>query len=36
MLRMPYVRAIADKLTTYLDSGLDHRKEPVVFKHPTP
>jgi thioesterase domain-containing protein len=36
MLRMPYVRVIADKLTTYLDSGLDHSKEPVVFKRPPP
>jgi thioesterase domain-containing protein len=32
MMRMPYVRAVADKLTTYLDSGLDHKKEPVAGK----
>jgi thioesterase domain-containing protein len=30
MMRMPYVGAVADKLTIYLDSGSDHKKEPVA------
>jgi hypothetical protein len=29
MMRMPYVRAVADKLTTYLDCGSNHKKQPV-------
>ena len=36
MMRMPYVRVIADKLAAYLDSGLGHREEPVVLEHPAP
>ena len=32
MMRMPYVGAVADKLTIYLDSGSDHKKEPVAGK----
>ena len=30
MMRMPYVRAVADKLTTYLDNGSDPKKDPLA------
>ena len=30
MMRMPYVRVIADRLATYLDSGSNHKEEPVA------
>jgi thioesterase domain-containing protein len=30
MMRMPYVRVIADRLATYLDSGSNHKEEPAA------
>jgi thioesterase domain-containing protein len=30
MMRMPYVRAVADKLASYLDSGSNHKRKPVA------
>jgi thioesterase domain-containing protein len=30
MMKMPYVRVIADRLATYLDSGSNHKEEPVA------
>jgi thioesterase domain-containing protein len=30
MMKMPYVRVIADRLATYLDRGSNHKEQPVA------